>query len=171
MSAIVYADSKDMIEGMLERMLQMKALMVKSTAKSRFVCWVFGLSTAVTCVLVSGCAVHREDLVKSGCVTLQKHHSGKVYIAWCDVYRDENGLLVKGVLRRSDHIGFPIRAHVDTRVMLPDGNIIQEACSGDTYVPRRITGRGQSLKRFTVRLPETPPRGSSIRLVVVSGVS
>jgi hypothetical protein len=171
MSAIVYADSKEMIEGMLERMLQMKALRAHSMAGVRSVCWVFGLSAAITSMLVSGCATNREDLVKSGDVTLQKHRSGKVYIAWCDVYRDENGLLVTGVMRRDDCVGLPIRARVDVRVMSPDGSVVLEARSGDTYVPRRVTGKGQSLKRFTVRLPEIPPRGSLIRLVVTNGVS
>jgi len=149
----------------------MKVPTTKSMVENRLVCCVFGLSAALTCVLVSSCATNREDLVRSGHITLQKHRTGKVYIAWCDLYRDEDGLIVKGVLRRRDHIGFPVRAHVNVRVMSPDGSTIQEACSKDIYVPRRVTGRSQSLKRFNVRLPEIPPCGSLIRLVASSGVS
>jgi len=55
--------------------------------------------------------------------------------------------------------------------MSPDGSVIQEACSKDIYVPRCMTGRSQSLKRFTVWLPEMPPLGSLIRLVATSGIS
>lgn len=152
-------------------MLQMRAQRAKSTAKGRFVCCAFGLSAAVMSVLVFGCATHREDLVKSGRVTLQKHRSGKVHIAWCDVYRDENGPLVTGVLRRWDTVGMPIKVRVNVEVIAPDGRTVEEGCSSAVFVPRRMIGGSKSLKRFTVRLLKMPPCGSQIHLVTVSSAS
>ena len=52
--------------------------MANFTDKSRFVCWVFGLSAVVTSVLVSGWAANRENPAKSGHVELEKHSSEKV---------------------------------------------------------------------------------------------
>jgi len=116
-------------------------------------------------VITAGCVANREDLVKSGHVTLQKHRTGKVYIAWCNAYEDGNELLMTGVLRRHDTVGLPIKAQVDVAVISPDGKVIDEGRSSGIYVPRRMVGRCQSFKRFNVRFSDVPPQGSSIRVV------
>ena len=90
---------------------------------------------------------------------------GKVQIAWSDAYEQAGGLRITGVLMRHDHVGMPIKAHVDVTIVSPDGQTLDTACSKTVYVPRRITGRGQSLKRFSIRFPCVPPQGSSVRLV------
>ncbi|MEK7995431.1 MAG: hypothetical protein AAB403_16645 [Planctomycetota bacterium] len=120
---------------------------------------------AVTPSLISGCAANRVDLVDAGVLTLEQHSTGKVFIAWSNACEDGDGFVVAGVLRRRDHVGLPIRAHVDVTILSPDEAILDESRSPDVYVPRRITGRGQSLKRFEVRFPHLPPQGSSVRLV------
>ena len=122
-----------------------------------------GLGVLTT--VISSCTTNRVDLVKSGVLTLEKQAAGKVYIAWSDAYEQAGGLRITGVLMRHDHVGMPIRAHVDATIVSPDGQILDTACSKTVYVPRRITGRGQSLKRFNIRLPRVPPQGSSVRLV------
>ncbi len=119
--------------------------------------------------VVSGCATGRVNLVDAGVVTLEKQAAGKVYVAWSSAHECEDGLVITGVLRRSDRTGSPIRAHVDVTVISPDGRVVNTACSNHVYVPRRRTGRGQSLQRFKVQLPDIPPRGSSVRLVSRSG--
>ena len=120
---------------------------------------------AVTAVISCGCATSRVDLVKSGALTIEGRAEGKVQIAWSDAYEQAGGLRITGVLMRHDHVGTPIKAHVDATILSPDGRVLDTACSKDIYVPRRITGRGQSLKRFSVRFPHVPPQGSSVRLV------
>jgi hypothetical protein len=127
---------------------------------------VFGVLTAV----ISGCAANRVDLVANGVLTLEKQATGKVYIAWSGVYEHADGLVITGVLKRRDHVGLPIKTHVDVTVLSPDGSLVDTARSSDVYVPRRITGRGQSLKRFSVHLPNMPPKGSLVRLVSHSGL-
>ncbi len=120
--------------------------------------------------VVSGCATNRVDLVDAGVVTIDQQAAGKVYVAWSSAHECEDGMVITGVLRRSDHIGSPIKAHVDVTVISPGGRVVDTARSNHVYVPRRRTGRGQSLQRFTVRLPDIPPRGSSVRLVSHSGL-
>ena len=128
------------------------------------------LSLGLFVSIISGCTANRVDLVDSGFLTLEKQAAGKVYVAWSDAYDRDGGFVVTGVLRRSDHVGSPIKAHVDVTVLSPDGRVVDTARSGDVYVPRRITGRGQSFKRFSVPFSSKPPRGSTVRVVSHSGL-
>jgi hypothetical protein len=127
------------------------------------------LSFGLLVSTISGCAANRVDLVDSGFLTLEKQATGKVYVAWSDAYEREDGFVVTGVLRRSDRVGSPIKTHVDVTVLSPDGRVVDTARSGDVYVSRRITGRGQSFKRFSVSFSSMPPRGSTVRVVSHSG--
>lgn len=120
---------------------------------------------AVTAAIVSGCAANRVDLVDGGLLTLEPHATGKVSIAWSSAHKENEGLVIAGVLTRHDHVGLPIRAHVDITVLSPEGRTLDESRTPDTYVPAHVTGRGQRLKRFEVRFPHLPPQGSSVRLV------
>jgi hypothetical protein len=120
-------------------------------------------------MLIPGCSANSRSLTKSGRLAIEKKPSDKVYIAWCDAYEDESGLLLTGVLRRDDHIGIPVKAHVDVKVTSSDGSLLQEGSSDDVYVPRRVTGKGRSLQRFQVRFPEAPPKGTVLRLSVEVG--
>ena len=120
-------------------------------------------------VVISGCATDRVNLVDAGVLNLEQHTTGKVYIAWSDAYEDGDGFVVTGVLRRRDTVGLPIKAHVDITIQSPDGTIIDESRSSDVHVPRRIIGRGQSLKRFRVRFPSILAEGSKVSIVTHSG--
>jgi len=135
--------------------------------KTRLSVAIFGL--AMMTVGFMGCAANRIDLVGTATLKLEKQREGKVYIAWASVYEKDDGVVISGVLRRHDHIGNPIKTHVDVTVLSPDGRVIDTARSNEVYVPRRITGRGQSLKRFVVHLPNLPPRGSLVRMTSHSG--
>lgn len=131
--------------------------------------------TSVTAVLImlvmfsSGCADNRINLVDDGVLTLEKQASGKVYIAWCDAYKNEDGITIAGVLRRRDHIGVPIKKHVDVTILSPEGTVLNEARSLDYYIPRDITGRFESFQRFRVNFPNVPPQGSVVRVIARSG--
>lgn len=128
------------------------------------------LLLGMSAFVISGCAADRADLVDSGFLTVEKEATGKVGVAWSSVHEHEDGLLITGVLRRRDRIGSPIKAYVDVTVFSPGGQVFETVRSGHVYVPRCITGRGQSFKRFKVYLPKVPARGSSIRLVSHSGL-
>ena len=127
------------------------------------------LAIGIFVSIISGCAADRVDLVDSGFLTLKKEAIGKVRVAWSSVHEHEDGLVITGVLRRRDQVGSPIRTYVDVTVLSPNGQVVDTVRSDHVYVPRRITGRGQSFKRFKVYLPKVPPRGSSIRVVSRSG--
>jgi len=120
-------------------------------------------------IVISGCATDRVDLVDAGVLSLEQHTTGKVYIAWSDAYEDGDGFVVTGVVRRRDTIGRPIKVHVDVTILSPDGKVLDEGRSSDIYIPRRIVGRSQSLKRFRVRFPSIPAKGSKVSIVTRSG--
>ena len=121
-------------------------------------------------VVISGCTANRTDLVKNGVLNIEQQATGKVYIAWSDAYKEEDGFVITGVLRRRDHVGSPIKTHVDVTIVSPDGTVLDEGRSSGIYVSRRITGRGyQSFERFKIRIPNVPAKGSLIRLVSHSG--
>jgi len=121
--------------------------------------------------VISGCTTaNRVDLIESGLLNIECERTGKAYIAWGDVYKDGNGFVVTGVLRRRDHVGSPIKTHVDVTILSPVRTVIDKACSSDVYVSRRITGRSHlSFKRFKMRFPNIPAQGSLVRVVSHSG--
>ena len=127
--------------------------------------------TLLVVVGSSACtAANRTDLVKSGVVTIEQQRTGKAYIAWSSAYEEKGELVITGVLRRSDHVGVPIKTHVDVTILSSDDSVINKARSSDVSVSRRITGRGyRSFERFKVRVPNVPAKGSLIRLVSHSG--
>jgi hypothetical protein len=127
--------------------------------------------TLLLLVISSGCtAASRTDLVKSSVLNIEQQRTGKAYIAWSDVYEEDDGFVITGVLRRCDHVGVPIKTHVDITILSPDGTVLDEARSSDVYVSRRITGRGHlSFERFKVRFPSVPAQGSSARVISHSG--
>ncbi len=130
---------------------------------------VIGVGFVMLAIFLSGCAENRINLMDSGLLTLEKQASGKVYIAWCDAYKDEKGIVVTGVLRRRDHIGLPIKKHVDVTILTPEGTVLDEARSPDYYIPRDVIGKFERFQRFQVCFPNVPPQGSLIRVVARSG--
>jgi hypothetical protein len=139
-----------------------EVFMMKKKVLSLVIATVFSLLT----VLISGCTTNRVDLADTGRINLEQGKMSKVYIAWNSAYEKDDGLMITGVLRRHDHVGIPIRAHVDVYVLSPEGIILDEARSSDVYVSRRITGRScQGLERFKVRLPNMPAKQSLVRVV------
>ena len=128
--------------------------------------------TLLFLVVSSSCcmAVNRTDLVKSGVVTIEQQRTGKAYIAWSSAYKEKGDLVITGVLRRRDHVGRPIKTHVDVTIVSPDGTVMEEARSPGIYVSRRVTGRGyRSFERFEIRIRGVPAKGSLVRLVSHSG--
>lgn len=122
--------------------------------------------TLLFLVVISGCsAVSRTDLVKRGVLNIERQRTGKIYIVWSDEDGDGDGFVVTGVLRRRDHLGAPIKTHVDITILSPDGAVLDKARSSDVYVSRRISGRGYPFDRFKVRFPSIPAQGSLVRVV------
>jgi len=127
-----------------------------------------GIALVLSVVFLAGCGANRVDLIDSGSLNLEKETSGKVYIAWSDVYEDEKGFIVTGVLRRRDRVGLPIKTHVCVTLLSPDGIVLDEAQSSEVYVPRRIIGKFRGFKRFRVRFENMPPQGSLVRIAACS---
>ncbi len=115
---------------------------------------------------VSGCMAKCESMVDTGILQLEKRSTGKVHIVWSDAHEHKGGFVVSGVVRRRDRVGLPIKTRVNVTILAPNGTLITERRSADIYVPRRITGKGQSPKRFAMHFAETPPPGSLIRVQV-----
>ena len=58
---------------------------------------------------------------------------------------------------------------VDVTILSADGTVVDQTRSSDVYVPRRITGRSQSFKRFKIHFPSIPAKGSKVRAVTHVG--
>lgn len=129
------------------------------------------LTLVLLAIFSSGCiASDRIDLVKNGTVTIAQQRTGKAYIASSSAYEKNGELVITGVLRRCDHLGGPIKTHVDVAIVSAAGTVTGEFSSSDVKVSRRIVGRGyQSFERFTIRIADVPAKGSVIRLVSHSG--
>jgi len=127
-----------------------------------------GLFMLALTVVATGCATNRQDLVRTGYLTVQRHATGKVQVSWCSAYEIDNEFLVTGALGRRDTVGMPIPVRVDVRIVAPDGQVLDEGCSSIVRVPRRIIGRHTGFHRFTVRFSEVPPAGSSLNVVASS---
>jgi hypothetical protein len=142
-------------------------MMISKNASTMNITMVISLLFAV----ISGCATSkRVDLVRSGVLDMELARTGKAYIAWGGAYKEGDGFVVTGVLRRRDRVGGPIKTHVDVTILSPDGTVIDEARSSDVYVSRRITGRGfRSFGRFKVRFESIPAEASLVRVVSHSG--
>ena len=119
-------------------------------------------------VVAAGCAMNRQDLVRTGHLTVQRHATRKVQVSWCSAYEKDNEFVVMGALRRRDTVGMPIPVRVALRMIAPDGRVLDEGCSSIVRVPRRITGRHTGFHRFTIRFSEVPPPGSSLTVVASS---
>ena len=102
----------------------------------------------------------------TGLIKLEQAKNSKVYIAWSSAFEEDDGLVITGILRRSDHVGIPVRVHVDVYVLSPEGTILNEVRSSDVYVSRRVAGRScMSSERFEVYLPNIPTEDSLVRVV------
>ena len=124
----------------------------------------------ILAVLSSSAMAGKVDLEKCGAVTIENLKCSKVYIASSHAYEENGQLVITGVLRRSDRVGAPIKAHVDVEVVGADGKVIEQCQSKGVYVSKRIMGRGyRSYERFTIRMPKVPANGSVIRLASHSG--
>ena len=122
-------------------------------------------------VCSSGCmTATRTDLVKNGQVTIEQQRTGKAYIAWSSACKEKGDLVITGVLRRRDHVGWAIKTHVDVTILSADGTVLSETRSSGIYVARRITGRGYlSFERFKIRMANVPANGSLVHLVSHGG--
>jgi hypothetical protein len=130
------------------------------------------LSAAIglSCVLAlvawcSGCA----NAGNAPEMSVETRATGPAYVAWSDARPDKDGLVVSGVVRRSDLVGSPIKVTVSVEVVSASGAILDRAQADTVSVPHRRTDRVQGFERFSVRLPHLPPEGSSLRIVALNG--
>jgi hypothetical protein len=101
---------------------------------------------------------------------IEKVRMGKAYISSSNVKVENGDLVIRGVLRRNDRVGYPIATHVDAAVVSADGSVVGEGRSADVKVSRRIIGRGyKSYERFEVRIPGAADKGSVVRLTSHAG--
>ena len=118
---------------------------------------------------LSGCAVPGENISKKGVLTVQRVPSTKVDILWADVYKIEDSLVVRGVVRRRNYSSQPLQVHVDVAVLSAAGKTLEEAIGRDVWVPRRLPGKGFNYDPFEVRLAVVPPEGGTVKLVCHAG--
>jgi len=122
-----------------------------------------GLSILATGCL--GCGMSRVSLVDTGALRLESSVQGKVDVAWSDAYKQADGFVVTGVVRRNDTVGLPIEATVAVEIVSLAGVVLDKAESNILCIPRRRVNRVQGFQRFAIRFPQVPPEGSSVRIL------
>jgi hypothetical protein len=130
------------------------------------------LSAAIGWLCVTALAAWCSGCAGTGNATKiasETRASGPVYIAWSDARPDKDGLLVSGVVRRSDLVGPPVKVTVAVEVVSASGVILDRAQADAVSVPHRKVNHVQGFERFSVRLPHVPPEGSSLRIVALNG--
>lgn len=120
-------------------------------------------------VSLGGCASNRISLTDKDLVSVKTIVDKKVAILWADVYEDDKGTVVYGVLQRRSHTSYPLKTHVNVTILSANDTILQEGNTPDIYVPRRIVGKGIDWKRFKVRFPNRIAEGSKIIIAIYSG--
>jgi hypothetical protein len=158
------SDDKDAVQS---RFMHRSSKGRRMHAVVRVIAWLFCLPALV--LWLSGCAGGQSRLADRGNVRIENPASGKVHVAWSDVREERGGLLVTGVLDRSDTVGLPIKTRVEVEVVSSSGSILNTAQSDAVSVARRSVNRVQGFERFAVRLPSLPPAGSTIRVVTRAG--
>jgi hypothetical protein len=110
---------------------------------------------------VAGCATHRSALTERSDISLEiVPQSSSVRISRTDAYREGEGFVVAGKVRRPHEIQLP--GHVDLSVCSPDGTSLAQKT---TQVAGLNSNRRGSLELpFRFRLDFVPPEGAKIRL-------
>ena len=110
------------------------------------------------------------SICPAGEIKIEKARMGKAYISTSTVKAENGDLIVRGVLRRNDRVGYPISTHVDAAVIGADGKVIGEGRSAAVKVARRMVRRGyKSFERFEIRIPGAAARGALVRLTSHAG--
>ena len=109
----------------------------------------------ILAITMSGCS-SQNSLVKQGIASVETKPSKKVEILWTDVFRESEEIRVCGVVRRRHHTIYPLKTHVDSAILTPDGKVLREARTPDIYVPRFVPRKGINWKRFEIRFPDMP---------------
>jgi hypothetical protein len=123
----------------------------------------FGLLAVVFSVpvfLTGGCTPPGENLVTRGQVLVDKQSSGSVRISRADVYQDGENLVVDGSLYNSGLHRQRSKGHTDIAVLSPDGTMLAQKSFRDSW---QSHSHGRTY--FTTRMPLTPPKGSTIRVL------
>jgi hypothetical protein len=120
------------------------------------------IKTAVVALIV---ILSVGSICPAGEIKIEKTKMGKAYISTSTVTTDGGDLVIRGVLRRNDRVGYPIAAHVEAAVIGAGGEVIAEGRSADVKVAKRTIGRGyKSYERFEIRIPGAAGKATAVKL-------
>ena len=115
-------------------------------------------------VLVCGCATNQVDLVKAGELSLETEPGDRIRILDAYVYqKGAEEVVVTAAVKRRRPSSHPMKIHVTTTILTPDGEQI-ETQPDDFYMPAFRPGKTQSIKYYRKTLERIPPNGSTIKL-------
>lgn len=115
----------------------------------------------VALLFASGCAATRTNLVENGAVSLELASGERIIVDRAYAFEQNNELIVSGRVKRRHSEGLG-GGDVEIVVISPAGAVI-----GGTivpYYPRIIPREGARESTFIARIPEVPPRGSTIQV-------
>lgn len=114
--------------------------------------------------LISGCAVHRINLVENRTVQIEKNDSKNVTIKWVSIYEDKkNGIVsVSGEVKRKSSSMSGTSGHVDVSLWDDTGRLVEKASV--YHVPRIIRRRGARNAYFSLKLMNPVASGSIVKV-------
>lgn len=115
-----------------------------------------------TCCLASvlmSCAPAIPDSVELRQIEIEKISTSVAVVSKADIFLDDGGLVVSGILRRMHEVKAP--GHVDIVICSPDGTIEQKSVAVPGLSSKR---RGAMNLPFRTHFPSVPPAGSKIVL-------
>jgi hypothetical protein len=118
--------------------------------------------------LSAGCIGPRMDLVRSGEVALNAQSAPGVRLVGVRVFREDDGMVVRGGVERLLCTSGILRGRVDVEVLGGDGQVV--AATSARLTPGDVPPHYPRLSAFEARL-SPPPAGSTVRVCYRSGRS
>lgn len=122
----------------------------------------FFVAILAVAATLTGCAAPR-NLQGEGSYPKEVVANEHTYFRQVWAVTDDDELKVFGRLRLKNRVGINVPDYVEVALLDADDKVIDR--QKVAYYPKLLTGSpGHREARFTARFPETPPRGTVVRL-------
>ena len=116
--------------------------------------------TIIAMTLLSSCATtNLGTLLDNDAVKIEKHSSRIASIGQVNVYKQKDGTLIRGKIRRNSYSRGHISGHVDIQLIDEKGKILHSDSTGYAHSGIRF-----SSERFSLKLKQVMVEGNLLRI-------
>ena len=130
---------------------------------SRIIPTCIAVALALTVTVVSGCTSTAKP---STGLRTERKSAGGLQVHSVHLENTDGGLRVSGTVGRAVGYGGSPRHHLDVETTSADGAVLARAATAFTPNPVRHDPRLRTRSAYAVTLPQVPPPGSVVRVVV-----